>query len=115
MAEEHDDKLKREFGISRRDLIRRGAVVGGALLWVAPTIQTIAAPAFANPINPGGNKSLHYCCACFSPGPGGATCEKDHPSQASCISFCGGQSNVKTYTYGVHHCTCDASDNCQCA
>jgi hypothetical protein len=37
-----------EFGISRRDLLRRGAIVGGTLLWAAPTVQSIAKPAVPN-------------------------------------------------------------------
>ena len=34
-------------GVTRRDLIRRGAIVGGTLLWVAPAIQSMAPKAFA--------------------------------------------------------------------
>ncbi|MDX1621292.1 MAG: hypothetical protein R3320_09895 [Nitriliruptorales bacterium] len=30
-----------ERGISRRDVLRRGAIVGGALVWTAPTVQTL--------------------------------------------------------------------------
>lgn len=33
------------LGISRRTLLRRGAVVGGALVWSAPVVHTLAAPA----------------------------------------------------------------------
>lgn len=41
-------------GLSRRDLIRRGAVIGGTLVWATPTIQTLATPAFAGtPGEPG--------------------------------------------------------------
>ena len=39
--------LDSELGMSRRDLIRRGAIVGGTLLWVAPAIQSMAPKAFA--------------------------------------------------------------------
>ena len=39
--------LNSELGMSRRDLIRRGAIVGGTLLWVAPAIQSMAPKAFA--------------------------------------------------------------------
>lgn len=35
------------LGISRRTLLRRGAVVGGALAWTVPVISTLAAPAAA--------------------------------------------------------------------
>ena len=34
-------------GMSRRDLIRRGAVVGGAAIWVSPVVQSFTSPAFA--------------------------------------------------------------------
>jgi hypothetical protein len=40
-------KLGDESGMTRRDLIRRGAVVGGTLLWVAPAIQSIGSKAYA--------------------------------------------------------------------
>jgi hypothetical protein len=35
------------LGISRRTLLRRGAVVGGALVWSVPVVSTLAAPAAA--------------------------------------------------------------------
>lgn len=44
-------------GLSRRSLMKRGAIVGGALVWAAPMVQTIARPAFAAtspPPTPGG-------------------------------------------------------------
>ena len=34
-------------GLTRRDLMRRGAVVGGSLVWAAPALQSFARPAFA--------------------------------------------------------------------
>lgn len=33
------------LGISRRTLLRRGAVVGGAMVWTAPVVHTLAGPA----------------------------------------------------------------------
>jgi hypothetical protein len=43
-----DDQLIEESaGLSRRTLLRRSAVVGGALVWAAPAVQTLAKPAFA--------------------------------------------------------------------
>ena len=35
-------------GLSRRDMLRRSALVGGTVVWMAPAVQTIAVPAFAN-------------------------------------------------------------------
>lgn len=37
----------RPDGLSRRDVLRRGAMFGGALVWTVPAVQTIAGPAFA--------------------------------------------------------------------
>ena len=45
--------LNSELGMTRRDLIRRGAIVGGTLLWVAPAIQSMAPKAFAQEAAPG--------------------------------------------------------------
>lgn len=45
---------------SRRTMIKRSAVIGGALLWAAPTVQTLSAPAFAagSPVAGGGDISF---------------------------------------------------------
>ncbi|MDQ4006937.1 MAG: hypothetical protein M3211_02430 [Actinomycetota bacterium] len=34
-------------GLNRRDVLRRGAILGGALVWTVPAVQTLAGPAFA--------------------------------------------------------------------
>jgi hypothetical protein len=34
-------------GVSRRDLMKRSAVIGGALVWATPVVQSVTAPAFA--------------------------------------------------------------------
>jgi hypothetical protein len=34
-------------GLSRRDMLKRSAVVGGAVLWTTPVVQSLASPAFA--------------------------------------------------------------------
>jgi hypothetical protein len=85
--------LHDESGMTRRDLMRRGAVVGGTLIWVAPAIQSIGAKAYAQTtgsplcdaclavtiVRPNGSsvtRHLHItpsadCCACidaFDPG-----------------------------------------------
>jgi hypothetical protein len=36
-----------EAGLDRRAVLRRGAILGGALMWTTPAVQTIAGPAFA--------------------------------------------------------------------
>ena len=52
--------LDSELGMTRRDLIRRGAIVGGTLLWVAPAIQSMAPKAFAAAEN-----GSILCSACY--------------------------------------------------
>jgi hypothetical protein len=88
--------LQTELGVSRRDLLRRGAIVGGALLWVAPVIQSISPPAYATGIASG---QVATCCACKRPNRvTGFQCGQDHFTQSACDDFCGGASNVAVYT-----------------
>jgi hypothetical protein len=49
MAERETDTEDR--GITRRDALRRGAVIGGTLIWAAPAVQTLARPAFAGSLH----------------------------------------------------------------
>ena len=51
--------LGNELGLTRRDLLRRGAIVGATLLWAAPVVQSIAKPAFANTV---AGAARYYCC-----------------------------------------------------
>jgi hypothetical protein len=41
-------------GLGRRDLLKRGAMVGGAVLWTTPIVQSLASPAFAVATEAGG-------------------------------------------------------------
>jgi hypothetical protein len=61
--DEHEKRidLNDESGITRRDMLRRGAIVGGTLLWVAPAIQSMAPKALARVQGP----SPGSCSACF--------------------------------------------------
>ena len=43
---------KERSGISRRDLIKRGAVVGGVALWAPPVVQSLRVPAFGQTGSP---------------------------------------------------------------
>ncbi len=43
---EHDENAS-DSGPSRREILRRSALVGGTVVWMAPAVQTLAAPAFA--------------------------------------------------------------------
>lgn len=42
-----NERIDTNLGMSRRTLLRRGAIVGGTLVWAAPAVQTFARPAFA--------------------------------------------------------------------
>lgn len=117
-----------ELGISRRDMLRRSAVVGGTLLWVAPAIQSLAPAASAqeNRVTP------ETCAACYcwngdmqnpSVGPGGGRdfCTHNGPTgfQASaeaCDDWCthaggsgapGGPYEHSQYCQGVGECLCN--------
>ena len=35
-----------EGGLDRRSLLRRGALLGGAIVWTTPVVQSLATPAF---------------------------------------------------------------------
>jgi hypothetical protein len=52
-----------ERGISRRDLLRRAAIVGGSVVWMAPAIQTLTPRAYAD-VSPG----VSTCCQCRKTG-----------------------------------------------
>lgn len=48
-------------GITRRDLLRRGAVLGGAVVWTTPVVQTLGmGRAFAQTASPTGGKDISY-------------------------------------------------------
>jgi hypothetical protein len=99
------DKGKRidlgsDLGMSRRDLLRRGAIVGGTLLWAAPAVQSITQPAFAGEQI---GTVRHACCFCTNPSPpqrfnaeahcnglgGGAGTPLN--SDADCAAYCSSQ------------------------
>ena len=88
MADKDDSNLRRELGLTRRDLLRRGAVVGGTLLWVAPVIQSITPPAFAQQTSP----ALVSCCKCV----GRLLCASN-VTEDDCVRFCGEAKKVSTY------------------
>jgi hypothetical protein len=97
-----DESARRELGISRRELLRKGAIVGGTLLWATPVVQSLtpAAQAAASPIC--------SCCACNQPVfPGGSRCVVDGFSAAGCAAACGagGVNSFCESTTGVCSCT----------
>ena len=73
-----DDQPRRtESGrLSRRDLIRRGAIVGGSLLWVAPAVQSLTPAASASTVG----SPVFGCCECRNGAVGKEICNpgQDH-------------------------------------
>jgi hypothetical protein len=109
-----DDGVRRELGISRRELIRRGAIVGGTLLWATPVIQSLSPPAFA-----GVTPAACSCCCCVKPLPvpgGQIQCTTDSFDQTFCTVFCAAAGGPRSGTQGF--CTgssCDDVNNrCVC-
>lgn len=43
----HEYDEGQSSGLDRRSVLKRGAVLGGGLIWTVPAVQTIAGPAFA--------------------------------------------------------------------
>lgn len=89
---------KAASGVSRRELLKRGAIAGG-VFWAVPAIQTIAAPsAFAQNSPPTG-----ACCECKTPQPPlFVTCAVDDPSCDTCVTIiCAGASNFSRYFVGT--------------
>ena len=102
-----NDNLRREFGLTRRDLMKRGAIVGGTLLWAAPVIQSITAPsAYA--------ASLHACCQCARRNKSGVRCAQDDISPSECAAQCSTpkKNHVVNYITGS---SCSCTKNvCSC-
>src|SRR5438552_158797 len=88
--DEHEDR-----GLSRRDVIKRAAVVG-AVAWSAPMISSIRTPAFAASLPPGcASATCETFVACATPTPGvcvGDFCICAEATQGGgfclCNSFC---------------------------
>jgi hypothetical protein len=114
--------LNSELGMSRRDLIRRGAIVGGTLLWAAPAIQSInAGVAHAQEAGASAVCASCYCQwnrrngtfvadACYSDGPTGV-----RESPEACAAWCVDPDNdqfVEAVSHGARP-RRTQSDQCQ--
>ena len=58
--------LKTEVGLSRREMLRRSAIVGGALVWSVPAIQSMGMKAAAAQAGPGPSPGQCGACYCFT-------------------------------------------------
>jgi hypothetical protein len=85
---ERRSEVRNRVGISRRDLLRRGAIVGGTALWTVPVIASLTR-AHISPGSP-----AFSCCRCHAPGgttprpPNRCTTTVDNPT--ACQQFCEG-------------------------
>ena len=61
---DQDEERRPKSGMSRRSLIKRGAIVGG-LVWTTPVVQSLRIPANAQEVPPGGSGS-DLCLACIA-------------------------------------------------
>lgn len=91
-----------EKDVSRRDFLRRGAVVGGTLLWAAPVVQSMGGRALAF------HNGYPSCCECTTLEAG---CHTNHITQEECASFCGGEGQIAFYSNGNFRCEPDPNDN----
>jgi hypothetical protein len=78
--------LRRKLGMSRRDLLRRGAIVGGTLLWTVPVIESLshnsfAAGTFSTCCSCAGNRCSQANKKCFQGG-------TDKDTKKECSDFC---------------------------
>ena len=55
-----NEEIDETPGFSRRDMLRKTAIVGGALVWTAPAVQSLAGPAFAQ-VAPGSPRGQETC------------------------------------------------------
>ena len=85
------DSIEREEGImdtenstiSRRDLLKRGALVGGAVLWVAPFVQVVGmGRAFAKDVSPNCSRYCLKWNVDDNSETGGLTCINDEAPHA---------------------------------
>ena len=74
-----------KIGISRRDIIKRGAIVGGTLVWAVPVVQSIGGTAFA------ASTQASQACNCVT---------------FVCRTNQNGTHQIKTCTYSAENCGC---------
>jgi hypothetical protein len=96
--------------LSRRDLIRRGAVIGG-VLWAAPVIETLASPALAAG-SPAPGFACSYALVVFTQG-GVQRVTKINEHMTSCESTDHASDDIKGFSHscGVNTYSVDSSGN----
>ena len=99
---------------SRRDMLRRAAVTGGALIWIAPAVQTLAPTAAAHSVAPG----TYTCCECrtgqrnreLCSGTVGLECTTiSGTTEANCKQYCFGKNKSYCFHAGPTSFSCDTA------
>jgi hypothetical protein len=100
--------------ITRRDALKKGAAVGGAVLWLAPAIQTLPRPALADVVG----SPVFTCCECRSgtagaercTGTGGRECTTTAAGTtlAQCQTYCAGKGKGYCFHAGPNPITCSS-------
>ena len=73
-------------GVSRRDMLRKSAIVGGALVWTAPAVQSLAGPAFAQTAgSPGGQENCVYYAISILPTGCSSVAGSVAPGDTACL------------------------------
>ena len=87
----HDDGGSPAAALNRRSVLRRGAVLGGALAWSTPVVQSLASPAFAagSPLCQV-QVEVDDCTLTYEDRPDCCACVESHPelSLAEALALC---------------------------
>lgn len=85
-------------GLSRRELIRKGAVVGGHLLWIAPAIQTLTPKVLAHELS-----GSFTCCQCRRSTGQHRAFTDTAADQGACEALCVTQTNPSGWVIEAFH------------
>ena len=115
-AEHRPEHMRRRIGISRRDLLRRGAVVGGTLIWTVPVISSLSQAHKAK------GSPLFVCCWCKpkkakknQPAfPGACETSGSVDTKKQCDTYCKGLGASKGNFHSSPNAaiTCDETQGC---
>lgn len=122
---ERNDAVRRGVGISRRELLRRGAVVGGTLAWATPLIQSLTPPAYAQMGPSPGTCAACYCWSGDKASPSKDFCTDDGAvgfqlNRDACENWCkhngverapGGPYANSEYCSGTVSCVCNSAND----
>jgi hypothetical protein len=75
-------------GMDRRQLLRRGALVGGAVVWATPVVQSLSPAAYAagSPFDDGGNGAPSWVMVWFKCGDSYHLVKYGQNASASCVT-----------------------------